>query len=50
MGSFEGSAEAAGPEFLNDLLNVIGGIDGLVGALFGSLGGLIGVGGGTPAP
>lgn len=45
MGSLAGSAEAVGPEFLGNLLNVMGGIDGLVGALFGSLGGSIGVGG-----
>ncbi|UVE96673.1 hypothetical protein [Dietzia sp. B32] len=47
MGSFAGSAEAAGDDFLLDLLTVIGGIDGLVGALFGSLGAMIGVGGGA---
>ena len=47
MCSFEGSAAAAGDGFLDDLMTVMGGIDGLVGALFGSLGGLIGVGDAT---
>lgn len=46
MGSFAGSAEAAGPEFLENLFTILGGVDGLVGALFGSVGDLIGVGGG----
>lgn len=46
MGSFAGSAEAAGPDFLTNLLTIVGGIDGLVGALFGSVGESIGVGGG----
>lgn len=45
MGSMTASAEAAGPDFLNDLLGVVGGIDGLMGAFFGSLGDMIGVGG-----
>ncbi|HJC59346.1 MAG TPA: hypothetical protein H9755_03305 [Candidatus Dietzia intestinigallinarum] len=46
MGSLQGSSEAVGPDFLNDLFTIMGGIDGLVGAFFGSLGDMIGVGGG----
>lgn len=47
MGSLEGSAEAMGPDALLNLLGIMAGVDGLVGALFGSLGELIGVGGGA---
>lgn len=47
MGSLMGSSEAVGPDFLTDLVTLMGGVDGLVGALFGSLGDLIGVGGGA---
>lgn len=49
MGSVEGSAEAMGPDALMELLAIMGGVDGLVGAFFGSLGDLIGVGGGGGA-
>lgn len=47
MGSLTASAEAMMPDGLNDLLTVMGGIDGLVGAFLGSLGDLIGVGAGA---
>lgn len=43
MGSLTASGEAAGPEFIVNLLTVLMGSDGLVGALFGSVGDLIGV-------
>ncbi|MGN0100177.1 hypothetical protein [Dietzia sp. CH92] len=45
MGSLAGSAEAVGDDFLDNLMAVLFGADGLVGALFGSIGELIGVGG-----
>lgn len=48
MGSLTASTEAMGGGLL-DLLTIIAGIDGLVGALFGSLGDLIGVGAGAAA-
>lgn len=44
MGSLSGSAEAMGLDGILNMLTVVNGADGLVGALFGSLGGLIGVG------
>lgn len=43
MGSLTASAGTAGPDFLIDLMTVMAGADGLVGALFGSLGDMIGV-------
>ena len=43
MGSLTASTEAAGEDFIPDLLTVIFGIDGLVGALLGSVGEFIGV-------
>lgn len=46
MGSLTASTEAMGGGLL-DLLTVMAGVDGLVGALFGSVGDLIGVGGGA---
>lgn len=46
MGSLTASAEAMGDDALMDLIALMGGIDGLVGAFFGSVGDLIGVGGG----
>lgn len=49
MGSFTASAEAAGPDFLVNLLKVVGGIDGSLGAVLGSLGEMIGVEGGDAA-
>lgn len=47
MGSLTASAEAMLPDGLTDLLTVMGGIDGLLGAVLGSLGDLIGVGAGA---
>lgn len=46
MGSLAASSEAMGGN-ITDLLELMAGVDGLVGALFGSLGDLIGVGGGA---
>lgn len=46
MGSLTASTEAMGGGVL-DLLTIMAGIDGLVGAMFGSIGDLIGVGGGA---
>lgn len=43
MGSLTASTEAMGGGVL-DLLTIMAGIDGLVGAMFGSIGDLIGVG------
>lgn len=43
MGSLTASTEAMGGGVL-DLLTIMTGIDGLVGAMFGSIGDLIGVG------
>lgn len=43
MGSLAASSDTAGEGFLVDLLTVLMGTDGLVGALFGSVGDLIGV-------
>lgn len=44
MGSLAASSEAVGDDFLPDLLTIIGGIDGLMGAFLGSVGEVIGVG------
>ncbi|MBB0970075.1 hypothetical protein G6016_14150 [Dietzia aerolata] len=46
MGSLTASTEAMGGGVL-DLLTIMAGVDGLVGAMFGSIGDLIGVGGGA---
>ena len=46
MGSLTASTEAMGGGLM-DLLTVMAGVDGLVGAMFGSIGDLIGVGGGA---
>ncbi|MCD2263439.1 hypothetical protein K3888_12090 [Dietzia aurantiaca] len=46
MGSLTASTEAMGGGVL-DLLTIMAGIDGLVGAMFGSIGDLIGVGNGA---
>lgn len=43
MGSLTASAGTAGDDFLMNMLTVLAGTDGLVGALFGSVGDLIGV-------
>lgn len=45
MGSLAASTEAAGDDFLPNLLTIIGGIDGLLGLFLGSVGQMIGVGG-----
>ena len=46
MGSLTASTEAMGGGVM-DLLTIMAGIVGLVGAMFGSIGDLIGVGGGA---
>lgn len=46
MGSMTASAEAGGDGLLG-MLEIIAGVDGLMGAFFGSIGDLIGVGGGA---
>lgn len=43
MGSLAASTEAAGEDFLPNLLTVVFGIDGLLGAFLGSVGDVIGV-------
>lgn len=43
MGSLAASTEAAGEDFLPNLLTVIFGIDGLLGTFLGSVGEFIGV-------
>lgn len=43
MGSLAASTEAAGEDFIPNLLTVVFGIDGLMGAFLGSVGDVIGL-------